>query len=162
MALRRSDRSRRNPRVHITYEIQGEGRPIQRELPFVVGVLADLSGDRTEDRKRLSDRDFTLVDHEGLDEFMNRKVKPELNLKVKNVLEEDDGEMRVHLAFRSLDDFEPRHIAEQVPALARLLEIRNKLHGLAAKLGRSENVEQAVDRVLARDGAVRSDTQENS
>jgi type VI secretion system protein ImpB len=162
MAFRRSDRGRRNPRVHITYEIQGEGRPVQRELPFVVGVLADLSGDRTADRKRLSDRDFALVDHEGLDEFMSRKVKPELKLKVKNVLEEDGGELRVHLAFRSLDDFEPGHIAEQVPPLARLLEIRNKLEGLAAKIGRSGNVEEAVDRALARAGATRPDTQENS
>src|SRR5271165_4410794 len=102
----------RKPRVHITYEVETEGAEILRELPFVVGVLGDFSGDPTQPLRPLSERKFIQIDRDNFDEVMAR-MTPGLNLKVDNKLADDGTQMSVQLAFDKLDDFEPACIAQQ-------------------------------------------------
>src|SRR6195256_5597391 len=116
----------RKPRVHITYDVETEGAQIERELPFVVGVMGDFSGNPTTPLQPLKDRKFIQIDRDNFDDVMAR-IAPELNMRVANTLAGDDSEMAVQLKFKSLSDFEPGAIAQQVPALKKLLDTRNQL-----------------------------------
>ena len=135
------------PRVHITYEVETEGAEILRELPFVVGVMGDFSGDPTTPLKPLVDRKFVQIDRDNFDQVM-ASMTPGLNLKVDNKLADDGTQMSVGLKFGSLDDFEPARVAAQVPALAALLETRAKLRDLMSKADRSEELENLLEQVL--------------
>jgi len=137
----------RKPRVHITYEVETEGAAVLRELPFVMGVMGDFSGNPTETLKPLKDRKFVQIDRDNFDEIL-AKTAPELNLKVKNTIKDDDSEMAVKLKFRSMDDFEPARIVDQVEPLRKLMETRNKLSDLRSKVDRSEELENILERVL--------------
>jgi type VI secretion system protein ImpB len=137
----------RKPRVHITYEVETEGAMVERELPFVVGVMGDFSGDPTEPLKPLKDRKFIQVDRDNFNDVMAR-LTPGLNLKVENTLQDDGSQMAVDLKFRSMDDFEPGAVVNQVPALKKLLETRNQLRDLMTKVDRSDQLEKVLERVL--------------
>ncbi|MBV8188062.1 MAG: type VI secretion system contractile sheath small subunit [Alphaproteobacteria bacterium] len=137
----------RKPRVHITYEVETEGAEILRELPFVVGVMGDFSGDPTAPLKPLVDRKFVQIDRDNFDQVM-ASMAPGLKLKVDNKLADDGTQMSVDLKFNSLDDFEPARVAAQVPALAALLETRAKLRDLMSKADRSEELENLLEQVL--------------
>jgi type VI secretion system protein ImpB len=137
----------RKPRVHITYEVETEGAEILRELPFVVGVMGDFSGDPTTPLKPLVDRKFVQIDRDNFDQVM-ASMAPGLKLKVDNKLADDGTQMSVDLKFNSLDDFEPARVASQVPALAALLETRAKLRDLMSKADRSEELETLLEQVL--------------
>ena len=144
----------RKPRVHIKYEVETEGAMIEKELPFVVGVLGDFSGDPTAELKPFGERKFVQIDRDNFDEVM-RRMTPGLNMQVENKLTDDDSMMRVNLAFDSMDDFEPARVVEQVPALKALLESRNKLRDLMAKADRSEQLERLLEDVLQDNAAVK-------
>ena len=137
----------RKPRVHISYQVETEGAMLERELPFVVGVLGDFSGDPTEPLKPLKDRKFVQIDRDNFNDIMAR-MTPGLNLKVENTLKGDGSEIAVNLKFRSMDDFNPANVVEQVPALKKLLETRNHLRDLMTKIDRSEDLEAVLERVL--------------
>src|SRR5215475_6449888 len=137
----------RRPRVHITYEVETEGAEILRELPFVVGIMGDFSGDPTQPLRPLSERKFIQIDRDNFNEVMAR-MTPGLNLRVANKLADDGSEMAVSLKFNGMDDFEPARVAEQVPALKALLETRNKLRDLMSKVDRSEELENLLEQVL--------------
>jgi type VI secretion system protein ImpB len=137
----------RKPRVHITYEVETEGAQIQRELPFVVGVLGDFSGDPTQPLRPLSDRKFIQIDRDNFNDVMAR-IGPGLNLKVDNKLADDGSQMGVQLQFKSIDDFDPGAIVNQVPALKALLDTRNKLRDLMSKADRSEQLESLLEQLL--------------
>jgi type VI secretion system protein ImpB len=137
----------RKPRVHITYEVETEGAQIQRELPFVVGVMGDFSGDPTQPLRPLSDRKFIQIDRDNFNDVMAR-IGPGLNLKVDNKLADDGSQMGVQLKFNSIDDFEPGAVVNQVPALKALLDTRNKLRDLMSKADRSEQLETLLEQVL--------------
>ena len=137
----------RKPRVHITYEVETEGAEIVRELPFVVGVMGDFSGDPTTPLKPMTDRKFTQIDRDNFNDVM-ANMTPGLNLKVDNTLADDGSQMSVGLKFSSMDDFEPARVAAQVPALAALLETRAKLRDLMSKVDRSEELENLLEQVL--------------
>jgi type VI secretion system protein ImpB len=137
----------RKPRVHITYEVETEGAQIQRELPFVVGVLGDFSGDPTQPLRPLSDRKFIQIDRDNFNDVMAR-VAPGLNLKVDNKLADDGSQMGVQLKFNALEDFDPGAIVNQVPALKALLDTRNKLRDLMSKADRSQELEGLLEQVL--------------
>jgi type VI secretion system protein ImpB len=137
----------RKPRVHITYEVETEGAEVLRELPFIVGVLGDFSGDPTQPLRPMSDRKFIQIDRDNFDEVMAR-MTPGLNLRVDNTLSDAGGEMAVSLKFNGIDDFEPARVAEQVPALKALLETRDKLRDLMSKVDRSEELESLLEQVL--------------
>jgi type VI secretion system protein ImpB len=140
----------RKPRVHISYEVETEGAQIQRELPFVVGVMGDFSGDPTQPLRPLAERKFTQIDRDNFNDVMAR-MAPGLNLKVENTLADDGSQMAVNLKFGSMDDFDPARVAEQVPALKALLETRNKLRDLMSKVDRSTELEGLLEQVLQND-----------
>ncbi len=137
----------RKPRVHIKYEVETEGAVLEKELPFVVGVLGDFSGDPTEPLRPLGDRKFIQIDRDNFNDVMAR-MTPGLNLRVENTLKGDGSELAVNLRFRSMDDFEPENIVKQVEPLKHLLETRDKLRDLMSKVDRSEELEAVLERVL--------------
>ncbi len=137
----------RRPRVHITYAVETEGAQVVRELPFVIGVLGDFSGDPTQPLRPLADRKFIQIDRDNFDEVMER-LTPGLNLVVPNKLADDGTEIAVSLRFSGMDDFEPGHVLEQIPALKTLLETRNKLRDLMSKADRSEELELLLEAIL--------------
>jgi type VI secretion system protein ImpB len=137
----------RKPRVHITYEVETEGAAIERELPFVVGVMGDFAGDPTEPLKPLAERKFVQIDRDNFNDVMAR-IQPGLNIKVDNTLAGDGSQIALNLKFRSIEDFEPTKVAEQVPALKALLETRAKLRDLMSKVDRSEELEGLLEEVL--------------
>jgi type VI secretion system protein ImpB len=145
----------RKPRVHITYEVETEGAEILRELPFVVGIMGDFSGDPTQQLRPLSERKFIQIDRDNFDEVMAR-MTPGLNLRVDNKLADDGSQMAVSLKFDSIDDFEPARVAEQVPALKALLETRNKLRDLMSKVDRSEQLESLLEQILTNQNELKS------
>jgi type VI secretion system protein ImpB len=137
----------RRPRVHITYEVETEGAQIVRELPFVVGVVGDFSGDPTQPLRPFAERKFVQIDRDNFDEVMQR-LAPGLKLKVENKLAGDGSTMPVDLRFNGIEDFEPGRVLDQVPALRALLETRNRLRDLMSKADRSENLELLLENIL--------------
>jgi len=137
----------RKPRVHISYEVETEGATIQRELPFVVGVMGDFSGDPSQPLRPLRERRFIQIDRDNFNQVL-ASMTPGVDLKVKNTLKGDDSEFAVNLKFSSMDDFEPAAIVNQVEPLRLLLETRNKLRDLSTKADRSEDLEAIIERIL--------------
>lgn len=137
----------RKPRVHISYDVETEGSVVEKELPFVVGVMGDFSGDPTEPLKPLKDRRFVQIDRDNFDQVL-ASMTPGLNLRVDNTLADDGSELAVDLKFESIEDFEPAAIVNQVEPLRRLLETRNRLRDLSTKADRSEELERIIERVL--------------
>jgi type VI secretion system protein ImpB len=145
----------RRPRVHIKYEIETGGATVERELPFVVGVMGDFSGNPTQPLKPLKERKFVQIDKENFNDVMER-IAPELNIKVDNTLAGDDSQIPVELKFRTMDDFEPARVAEQVPALKKLLDTRNQLRDLMTKVDRSAELENILERVLLNEAVLKT------
>ena len=145
----------RKPRVHITYEVETEGAQVLRELPFVVGVLGDFSGDPTQPLRPLAERKFIQIDRDNFNDVMAR-MTPGLNLKVANKLADDGTEMAVSLTFGALEDFEPARVAAQVPALRAMVETREKLRDLMSKADRSEQLESLLEQVLKNQGELKA------
>lgn len=137
----------RKPRVHISYDVETEGGAVKKELPFVVGVMGDFSGDPTQPLKPLKDRKFVQIDRDNFNSIMAR-MTPGVSMKVENMLSEAGGEMQVDLKFNSMDDFEPGAVVEQVEALRRLKETRDRLRDLMTKIDRSEELETLLEQVL--------------
>ncbi|WP_419465249.1 MULTISPECIES: type VI secretion system contractile sheath small subunit [Acidiphilium] len=145
----------RKPRVHITYDVETDGAQIARELPFVMGVMGDFSGDPTQPLKPLSERKFVQIDRDNFNDVMAR-MAPGLKLKVDNTLADDGTQMAVDLKFNSIEDFDPERVVEQVPALKSLLETRNKLRDLMSKADRSEELESLLEQVLQNEAELKS------
>lgn len=137
----------RKPRVHITYDVETEGAEVRKELPFVVGVIGDFSGKPYEPVKPLRDRKFTQVDRDNFDDVMQR-MTPGAEFKVENTLAGDQSQLAVQLKFKSMDDFEPAAVVNQVEPLRKLLAVRNKLRDLMSKVDRSEELESLLEEVL--------------
>ena len=145
----------RKPRVHIKYEVETEGAMVERELPFVVGVMGDFAGDPTKDLGSLSDRKFVQIDRDNFDDVMAR-IAPGLKMRVKNELGEGGDELAVDLKFRSMEDFEPTQVVQQVEPLRKLQEKRDKLRDLLAKADGSEKLEELLERVLQNDDELKA------
>ena len=145
----------RKPRGHITYDVETEGAEVLRELPFVVGVMGDFSGDPTQPLRPLAERKFIQIDRDNFNEVMAR-MTPGLNIRVDNKLADDGTQMAVSLKFNSIEDFEPARVAEQVPALKALLETRNKLRDLMSKVDRSEELENLLEQILKNENELKS------
>ncbi len=137
----------RKPRVHITYEVQVGDAMEKRELPFVAGVLGDFSGHPTSKLKPLRDRKFVQVDRDNINDVL-KQMTPGLNLRVENTLAGDGSELGVQLKFESMDDFDPAQVANQVEPLKKLLETRNQLRDLLAKVDVSSDLETTLEDVL--------------
>jgi type VI secretion system protein ImpB len=135
----------RAPRVNITYDVETGGAIEMKELPFVMGVLGDFTGHAEEGRARLKDRSFVEVNPDNFDEVLAR-MKPHLTLSVENMLSEDPdaGKLGVDLHFKSMDDFSPERVAQQVPALQKLLDLRSQLADLRGSLQTNEALEEIL------------------
>src|SRR6201994_1137053 len=145
----------RKPRVHISYDVETEGAQVQRELPFVMGVMGDFSGDPTAPLQSMADRKFVQIDRDNFNDVMSR-MNPGLKLKVDNKLSEAGGQMAVDLKFNAIEDFEPARVAQQVPALRALMETRAKLRDLMSKVDRSEELEGLLEKVLQNENELKS------
>jgi type VI secretion system protein ImpB len=137
----------RRPRVQITYEVETGGAMEKKELPFVVGVMADLSGQPKKPLAALKDRKFVAIDRDNFNDVL-AKQEPRLAMKVQNRLTEEDTKLAVELNFKHMDDFEPARVAEQVPAMKELLEMRQRLSQLLGKMEGNDKLEQLLADVL--------------
>ena len=144
----------RPPRVHITYDVETEGAVVQKELPFVVGVIGDFSGNPTSPLQPMKNRKFVQIDRDNINEVMAR-MTPGLNFRVENTLKGDGTEMSVQLKFNSMEDFEPSNVVNQVEPLRKLLETRNKLRDLATKVDRSDKLENLLEQILSNDEQIK-------
>jgi type VI secretion system protein ImpB len=123
----------RPPRVQITYDVEIGGAILQKELPLVVGVLADLSGNPAEPLPRLRERKFVEIDRDNFNDVL-AAAKPRLTLQAENTLAKDGSKLNIELEFREIDDFSPLNVLAQVAPLRKLFEARQKLTDLIAKL----------------------------
>ena len=136
----------RAPRVHIEYEVETFGSRQKVELPFVMGVMSDLSGKSNVEKKTIDKRDFVEVDIDNFDQKME-SIAPRAAFVVDNSLT-GEGKMAVDLTFKTLDDFSPGAVAKNVPALAKLLEARNQLNDLMAYMDGKDGAQDLLDKVL--------------
>jgi type VI secretion system protein ImpB len=138
----------RPPRVQMTYDVEVGDAIEHKELPFVVGVIGDFSGQSEVEQKKLRDRSFVNVDNDNFDEVM-KAVEPRAVYRVPNKLSDKGGEFGVELKFKSIDDFRPEAVVQQVAPLKKLLEARTKLADLRNKLAGNEKLEDILSEVLA-------------
>jgi len=137
----------RPPRVHIRYDVHNYDAEVGKELPFVVGVLGDYSGNASTGKViPLADRKFVNIDRDNFNDVM-AKIAPGLNLRVENTLK-GEGELAVNLNFKKMDDFEPGQIVKQVPALQKMLDTRNKLRDLMTQADKSTQREALLEQLL--------------
>ena len=137
----------RPPRVQLTYDVEIGDAIEQKEIPFVVGVIADFSGASENPLPKLKDRKFVNVDTDNFDDVM-KGVEPRAVYRVKNTLSEKGGEFAVDLKFKSIEDFRPESIVQLVDPLRRLLEARTKLSDLRNKLAGNDKLEDILGEVL--------------
>jgi len=138
----------RSPRVQITYDVEVGDAIEMKEIPFVVGVLADLSGKPDEPLPKVKDRKFVEIDRDNFNQVLSG-MKPRLAYRVDNKLTDDDSKMAVELRFKSLDDFHPERVAEQVTPVRKLVEARKRLSDLLAKLDGNDKLDELLQDVLA-------------
>jgi type VI secretion system protein ImpB len=137
----------RKPRVHIKYDVYIGDATEKKELPFVVGVLGDFSGNPTAPLKEMSKRNFVEINRDNFNDIM-AKMTPGANFRVENTLKGDGTEFAVALKFSSIDDFEPTKVARQVEPLRKLLETREKLRDMMTRADRYEDLEKLMEEVL--------------
>lgn len=137
----------RPPRVQITYDVETGGAIEKKELPFVVGVLADLSGQPDKPLLTVKDRKFVEIDRDNFDKVL-AKTEPRLAFKVDNKLSNDDTKLGVELRFSNMEDFEPQNVAEQVEPLRKLIELRRKLSNLRSSLYGNDKLDKMLQQIL--------------
>ena len=144
----------RPPRVQLTYDVEvGDGKEI-KELPFVVGILGDFSAASKLEKAKLKDKKFINVDLENIDEVIE-SLAPRANFQVKNTLTEESGNMSIDLIFKSMDDFRPENVAQQVEPLKKLVIARERLTDLRNKISNNERLEDLLDEILQNTDQVR-------
>ena len=136
----------RAPRVQIEYDVEIYGSEKKVQIPFVMGVMADLSGQSEVALPDIADRKFTEVDFDNFDARM-KAIKPRVAFNVPNTLT-GEGYMSVDVSFESMDDFSPTNVAKKVGALNQLLESRTQLHNLLSYMDGKSGAEELLARVL--------------
>ena len=137
----------RAPRVHISYDVEVGGAIEMKELPFVMGVLGDFTGQPVEPLAQLKDRKFVEVHPDNFDDVLHR-MRPHLAFKVDNRLSDEEGRIGVDLHFQSLDDFSPDRVAQQVEPLRKLLDLRRQLADLRGSLQGNDKLEEILQATL--------------
>ena len=137
----------RPPRVQISYEDPYDANQ-QVELPFVMGVMSDLSGNASKvEKPPMAERKFANVDMDNIEDYM-KSVEPAISTRVENKLDGEGGKMSVDLTFRSMDDMSPAGVAKQVPALNALLEARQQLANLQRYMDGKSAAEEQIKKLL--------------
>jgi type VI secretion system protein ImpB len=149
----------RPPRVHITYDVEIGDAIEMKEIPFVMGVLSDLSGKPEEPLPRLRDRKFVNIDRDNFDDVL-KGMKPHLAYRVDNKLANDDSKLGVELRFESMDDFEPEQVVNQVEPLRKLLEARSRLSDLLSKMDGNDKLVEVLDNVIKNTESLQKISQE--
>lgn len=136
----------RAPRVQIEYDVEVYGSEKKVQIPFVMGVMADLSGKSEEPLPEIADRKFTEIDFDNFDARM-KAIKPRVAFTVPNTLS-GEGYMSVDVSFENMDDFSPAAVAKKVGALNQLLEARTQLHNLLSYMDGKSGAEELLSQVL--------------
>jgi len=137
----------RPPRVQMTYDVEIGDAIENKELPFVMGVVGDFGGKSEVEQKRFKERKFVNIDRDNFDEVL-KGVEPRAAYQVDNQLSDEGGKFGVDLKFRSMDDFRPEAVVEQIEPLRKLLEARTKLADLRNKLAGNDKLEDLLNDVL--------------
>jgi type VI secretion system protein ImpB len=137
----------RPPRVQITYDVEIGNAIEMKELPFVMGILADLSGMPEEELPKVKDRKFVEIDRDNINDIM-ASIAPRLALRINNTLANDGTQMSVVLNFKNMEDFEPVNVVKQVPALERLYEARTRLKDLLTKLDGNDTLGSLLQEII--------------
>ena len=137
----------RKPRVHITYDVEIGDAIEKKELPFVVGVLADLSGNPENPLPKMRDRKFVEIDRDNFMDIL-AIINPRLIIRVANKLSDDNPEISIELLFKNLSDFEPQNIAKNIPSTARLYDKRNSLKNLITKMDGNDALEMILTQIM--------------
>ena len=142
----------RPPRVQITYDVEIGNARVVKELPFVMGILADLSGHNRENLPKFKQRSFVDIVKTNFSDVMT-SMEPKLNLRVDNLLPQKSGKFDIKLAFNQMDDFHPTQLIAQIPALSQLSHHRTLLTDLLSKLNGNEELEEVLSNILVNDDA---------
>ncbi len=137
----------RAPRVQIEYDVELYGAEKIVQLPFVMGVMADLSGNAAEEKDRIDDRKFAEIDVDNFDDYL-KSTKPKVTLSVPNTLT-GEGELSVEISFASMDDFSPAAVASKVDSLNKLLQARTELSNLKTYMDGKAGAEDLIQNLLA-------------
>jgi len=138
----------RAPRVQITYDVEVGDSIEMKEIPFVVGVLSDLSGNPDEPLPKIKDRKLVEIDRDNFDNVL-AGMKPRLAYRVDNKLTNDDTKLAVELRFKSIDDFHPERVAEQITPVRKLVETRKRLSDLLGKLDGNDKLDELLQEVIS-------------
>jgi type VI secretion system protein ImpB len=138
----------RAPRVQITYDVEIGDSIEMKEIPFVMGVLSDLSGKPDQPLPKLKDRKFVEIDRDNFNNVLEG-MKPRLAFKADNKLTGDDSKMAVELKFKSMDDFRPENVVQQVEPLKKLVDARQKLSDLLTKLDGNDKLDDLLQQVVS-------------
>ena len=138
----------RPPRVQLTYDVETGGAIQMKELPFVMGILSDLSGKPVDTPPLVRDRKFVEIDRDSFNDVMS-SIRPRLAFTVENKLTNDGSMLGVELLFNTMDDFSPVNVVKQIPALAKLYEARVRLNDLLAKLDGNDDLDRLLNDVIA-------------
>ena len=137
----------RPPRVQITYDVEIGDAIQMKELPFVAGIMADLSGKPAEALPKLKDRKFVEIDRDNFNDVL-ASCAPRLALSVDNRLAKDDTKLNVELKFRSIEDFNPAEVVKQIEPLNKLFEARQRLMDLLAKLDGNDKLDALLQEIV--------------
>jgi type VI secretion system protein ImpB len=138
----------RAPRVQITYDVEIGDSIEMKEIPFVVGVLGDFSGKPDEPLPKLKERKFIEIDRDNFNKVLEG-MKPRVAYRVDNKLTNDGSQLAVDLRFKSMDDFHPERVAEQVEPLRKLVEARKRLSDLLSKLDGNDKLDEILQDVIS-------------
>lgn len=147
-SLQRKIERVRPPRVQITYDVEVGGAMELKELPFVIGVMGDFVGKPEEPLPPLKNRKFVEIDADNFNQVL-AGMKPRVAFTVDNKLQDDGSKLGIDLRFNSIEDFEPDNIVQQVEPLRKLVEARQKLSDLRAKMDGNEKLENILNEIIA-------------
>lgn len=142
----------RPPRVQITYDVETGGAIELKELPFVLGVLGDFTGNPEEPLPQLKNRKFVEIDPDNFNSVL-AGMKPRLTYSVDNKLQNDGSKMGVELKFNSIEDFEPDQVVQQIEPLRKLVEARQRLSDLRSKMDGNDKLESLLNDIIADTGS---------
>ncbi|MDD0974507.1 type VI secretion system contractile sheath small subunit [Pseudomonas fontis] len=138
----------RPPRVQITYDVEIGNAIEKKELPLVVGILADLSGKPKENQAKLSERRFVEIDSENFDKVLE-SIAPSISVDVINTISNDDKRLSTTLSFNKIEDFDPINVVKKVEALKVLFDARERLRDLQTKLDGNDKLDEFLKEVLS-------------
>ncbi len=144
----------RSPRVQITYDVEVGDAIEMKDIPFVVGVLADLSGKPDKPLPKLKERKFIEIDRDNFNSVL-KGMEPRLAYRVDNKLADDDSKIAVELKFKSMDDFHPEQIVKQVDPLRKLVDARGRLSELMNKLDGNDKLDELLQDIISDEGSLK-------